>query len=291
MGYDPVLFERGHIPYGKEQKLEEYCYSEIGGCDIVVVIIGGRFGAQSADSKQSITQKELQTAVTQGKQIYVFVQKDVLAEYRTWQSNKDLKDFKPAAANDVRVYKFLEEIYGLPFGNPVEGFELATDIVRFLQEQWAGLFQRLLSQGARQKEIDIIDGLNTTASTLKNLVTYLSETREKGDQAIKDILLSSHPAFVQVKKFLGMHYRVVFYNLKELDALAKARGYKRDDKDGKEGFYHWDNADQKNGFRIFKKVFDADEKLKAMKPEDWKEDYFEDYTIEPKTTDPDEVPF
>ena len=29
MGYEAVMFERGHIPYGSEQALEEYCYREI----------------------------------------------------------------------------------------------------------------------------------------------------------------------------------------------------------------------------------------------------------------------
>ena len=46
-GFDPVLHERGNVPYGKESALEEYCYREIGGCDIIVandVTDGAVFG-------------------------------------------------------------------------------------------------------------------------------------------------------------------------------------------------------------------------------------------------------
>ena len=57
IGFEPVLFERGHIPYGKEEALEEYCYREISTCDVLVSIIGGKYGSQSKDEKHSITQK------------------------------------------------------------------------------------------------------------------------------------------------------------------------------------------------------------------------------------------
>ena len=40
MGYDPVLNERGNIPYGSTEKLEDYCYKEIDQVDILVSIIG-----------------------------------------------------------------------------------------------------------------------------------------------------------------------------------------------------------------------------------------------------------
>ena len=59
MGYDPVLNERGAIPYGKESALEEYCYREIDLCDIVVAIIGGRYGSGSDSEPYSISQMEL----------------------------------------------------------------------------------------------------------------------------------------------------------------------------------------------------------------------------------------
>ncbi|WP_413716016.1 DUF4062 domain-containing protein [Sphingobium sp. B8D3B] len=49
-GFDPVLHERGSIPYGNAEALERYCYKEIETCDILISIIGGRFGSQSDDS-------------------------------------------------------------------------------------------------------------------------------------------------------------------------------------------------------------------------------------------------
>ena len=78
MGYEAVMFERGHIPYGSEQALEEYCYREIASCDILISIIGGKFGSQSKDQKSSISQREMKAAIDLGKTIYIFVEKSVL---------------------------------------------------------------------------------------------------------------------------------------------------------------------------------------------------------------------
>ena len=83
MGYEPVLNEKGHIPYGNKNKLEEYCYKEVGACDIIVSIIGGRYGSSSAREDASISQMELKTAIDLGRQVYVFVDKSVKSEHKS----------------------------------------------------------------------------------------------------------------------------------------------------------------------------------------------------------------
>lgn len=51
MGYEPVLFERGHIAYSTEEPLEDSAYDEIKTCDILIAIIGGQFGIFSRKDK------------------------------------------------------------------------------------------------------------------------------------------------------------------------------------------------------------------------------------------------
>lgn len=288
IAYEPILFERGHVPYGKEDSLEEYCYREIGTCDIVVTIIGGKFGTQSRDKQNSITQKELKTALEQGKQVYVFVEKSVHAEYRTYLANKDVPGFKPSSVNDVRVFQFLEEIHGLPGGNPIEPFEISEDIIRFLREQWAGLFQRLLQESARQKQINIIEDLKSTADALNKMVTFLTEQKNTGTEAIKDILLSSHPAFGAVKKLANIPYRVVFHTQKELEALLNARSWKKRPSPS-DGWIEWDSGDKKKAIRIAANIFDDGGRLRIIKPEDWQPGNIADLPVPtPKATPLDE---
>ena len=293
IGYEPVLFERGHVPYGKDEAAEESCYREIAACDILIAVIGGKFGTPSKLDRHSISQRELKTAIELGKQIYVFIEKSVHGEYRTYLANKETPGFKPSSVNDIKVFQFIEEVYSFPVGNPVEAFEISDDIVHYLREQWAGLFQRLLQEYARHQEINIIEGLQATASTLNQLVTFLTQERSKGDSAIKDILLSSHPAFDAIKKVAGIQYRVVFHSLSELDALLGARGFSRDENPPKKGFLDWDNKKEAKGIRVSSSIFDANGKLRIITPEEWDDKHVTKYVIQPPAQpgEPDDVPF
>src|SRR2546425_2480079 len=274
-GFDPILSERGHIPYGSEKRLEEYCYKEIELCDILVAIIGGRYGSPStSDDMYSVAQMELKTAIDLGRPVYVFVEKNVLAEYRTYEKNKGRKDINYVAVDDPRVYGFLEEVLALPVNNPVASFETAADITNYLQEQRAGLFQRLLQETARQKEVRLIEDMNAMISTLKQLVTFLTAEKTKGDQAIRDILLSNHPIFAQLKKLLKVPYRVFFTNLNEFKSWIQQRSFKEIPKENwdESGTMEWINSPnqgQATLLKISRQVFDDDGKLRIFTPDEW----------------------
>jgi hypothetical protein len=83
MGYEPVANEHGSVPYGSQERLEEYCYREIDTIDVLVSLVGSRFGTGSQHEPYSISQVELQTALKRGKQVYIFVDKAVLNEFST----------------------------------------------------------------------------------------------------------------------------------------------------------------------------------------------------------------
>ncbi len=289
LGYEPVLFERGHVPYGNDKALEDYCYREISTCDIIISIIGGKYGTQSKDEEHSISQKELKTAIDLGKQIYVFVEAPVHSEYRTYQKNKDVEGFKPVSVNDSRVFEFLEEVHGLPRGNPIHGFEVSQDIFSFLKEQWAGLFQRLLQEASRQREITIIEGLKSTAGTLNQLVKYVSEERTKGDSTIKDILLSTHPAFPVIKNILGVPYRVIFYTIEELEDLLSANNYNYDSDSGPDS-RDYDDYSTGHGIKVSSRIFDKSGRLKVIRPDEWNDKLITTYSFDSPSID-DDIPF
>jgi len=294
-GYEAVMNEKGHIPYGSEKKLEEYCYKEIESCDILVSIIGGRFGSESKEPQYSISNIELKTAIEQGKQVYIFIDRGVYTEFGTYKANKK-GDVNYIAVDDKRVYEFIEEVTKLPVNNQTQSFETAYDITRYLKEQWAGLFQRLLSESSRQKEILVIEDLKNTAKTLNQMVNFIIEEREQGDQAIKDILLSNHPAFEDIRNQLQIPYRVFFNNLKELEALLKARQF-----DEPDIFDEWEiddmhtykNRQNAHIFAISKAVFDNDGRLKIFTPDKWQQEYvlYKEPQENPWADFDDEIPF
>lgn len=275
-GFDPVLNERGQIPYGSDENLEEYCYKEIEHCDILVSIIGGRRGSSSSQDPYSISQKELKTAIDLGRPVYIFVEKSVLAEYRTYENNKE-SEIKYVAVDDKSIYQFMDEVFSLPINNQVAPFETSSDITKYLQEQWSGLFQRLLRDASRQKEVVLLDDLKTTARTLNQLVTFLTKERRAGDDTIKDILLSNHPIFEDIRGKIDVPYRVFFANKNELYALLRARQYNRVDPDSwdNDSYEEWlyDRVEPNRILKIALEVFEEDGRLRIFTPSEWKDDW------------------
>lgn len=295
VGYEPVQHERGHVPYGNSEKLESYCYKEIAQVDIVVNIVGGRFGSVSFDEANSISQMELKTAVKLNKQCYVFVDAAVYAEYRIYLRNKGTKGLQYASADDERILKFIEEVEALPRNNQLIEFRNADEIALHLREQWAGLFQRFLQEQEQLPDRRAADELHTALKTVNQLITFLTtENREQGS-AISEILLSNHPIFAQLRKLTVCPYPIFFRTRSELDAWLSARSWRLLDEDD------WDDstvaewmADSKAGkkliLRINGSVFDGD-RLRVLTSEEWKPSWVQigEY-VPPATAESEDFP-
>ena len=179
-GFDPVLHEKGSVAYGNKEALGRYCYKEIETCDILISIIGGRFGSRSDDSSYSISQTELKVALDLFKQVYIFVDRDVYHEYQTYEKNKESK-VRWASVDNPKVYEFLSEVYSLKNNNPVQPFETSFDIIEILKEQWAGLFQRLLAQQSLGVQASLFHDLKQSLETARSLADVIASQSDKKD--------------------------------------------------------------------------------------------------------------
>lgn len=277
LGYEPVRNEEGDIPYGKDDVLEEYCYKEIKNIDILISIIGGRFGSESKRNTSSISQIEVKTAIKEGKQIYIFIEKNLLAEYETYLLNKG-NDTKFRYVDDIRIYKFIEEIKSLSANNNIKGFETANDIIKYLKEQFAGLFQRFLEEQTRIKEISIISNLEKTAQTLNKLVNYLSEENKGQTEEINRILTINHALVETLRTLLSIPYNFYIEGLSDLKKLLNARGFIEDEFQDLlevDKYYNWEKDSKRKSFilKISKSLFDEEERLKFIRKSDWKDKY------------------
>ena len=282
-GFEAVRHESGHIAYGAEDKPEHYAYREIDLCDILVCIIGGKYGSTSSDGALSITQKELRTALDRGKQVYIFIEAHVHYEHRFYMANKGSSATKYTAVDNLKVHEFIEEISLVTKGNPIFTFSVSAEIMQLLQEQWAGLFQRLLHESAARPQAVLIEELQRSLATVGQLVQFLSEHNKASKEAIDEILFANHPLFVELKRALVSPYRLYFRNIEELEGwLVKARAYSRSDDDDPTiptGYFEWirivDNKGKRRMFfvQIAKSLFDDTGMLKPMNPLDWNPAY------------------
>jgi hypothetical protein len=154
-------------------------------------------------------------------------------------------------------------------------FETSIDIVENLRAQWAGLFQRVLQQQARASEVQLIEELTSSAKTLRELVTFLTEERANKDEAIRNILLASHPAFRRFAEVAGVHYRVFFTNEAELNAWLKARTWTAVPKENwdSDSVAEWVNADDTKYMKVTVKLFDRHGRLRVFTEDEWKNEW------------------
>lgn len=294
LGYTTVDNNQGDIPYGKEDELDKYCYKEINNIDILVSVIGGRFGSESSyENNSSISQAELKTAINANKQVYIFIEKNVLAEYETYLLNKDNSDIRYKYIDDIRIYKFIEEIKGLKINNNIAPFETTSDIIKYLKEQFAGLFQTLLENQTRVKEINLIQDLEKTANNLNNLVNYLVETNQGKDAEINSVLMIQHPLIDALKTYLKIKYNFYIIDFDDLNELLEARGFNRNIGYCDIEYDCWVKMNSNDEYQLLINIsiFDENKKLKFYRKNEWKK-YFVKFEIHNKNIlDNDDLPF
>lgn len=293
LGYEPIRNEEGDIPYGKEEELQKYCYREIENVDILVSIIGNRYGStaivEDKEKEYSVTQQEIKTAFDRNKQVYIFIDKNVLTEYETYLLNKKNKDITYKYVDNPNIYRFIEEVKSWSHNNNIKDFETADDITRYLKEQFAGLFKQYMDDRNRVEEILDIKDIKETAKTLHELVDYLREDTKGKDKEISRIIRIDHPLVGRLKKLLEVPYNFYIEGYKDLKALLYARGYRPTDE---EGIWTGGLNKENNKLTISMELFDNDV-LKYIRHDEWKDEYVTLEEIVSKAEDnlPDNLPF
>lgn len=228
-GFDLILFERGNIPYDGSRRLEESCLDEIDKCDIVVSIIGARYGSESkVEPELSISRREVEHAVNSGRQLFVFVEQGVYNEFETYLQNiEQAYQIRWRFVETVQVFEFIEYIKQLPSNNAIFAFETSQELMATLRDQLTGLFQSILQQQRRGRVDASANKLIDAVETLDRVVEYLKAEKSAERRAMDDILFSRHPAFGELSRALDMPIRLMFEDLEELDAIFKYTGFTR----------------------------------------------------------------
>lgn len=250
---------------------------------------------ESKRENSSISQTELKTAIKENKQIYVFVEKNVLSEYETYLLNKE-NSINYKFVDNVKIYQFIEEIKNLKVNNNIKGFETASDITRYLKEQFAGLFQRFLEEQTKIKEVSLIMNLERTSQNLNKLVTFLSEQNKGQTEDINRILMINHPLIGALREKLNIPYNFYIEGVNDLMKLIEARGYSNSpDEAPWDDDYTWikfsKNGTLKETLTISKKIFDEENRLKYVNKSNWDDNYINQSFLNIPSSKEDDLPF
>ncbi len=182
LGYEPIMSEYSDILYDHRTHTHTSCLNEVPNVDMLVLIIGSRFGGKSVpealtnidfnnlttksisteilseNDKLSITQLEVLKAIETSIPVVAFVEENVWHDHSVYEKNKELigkikfpSIDKPETAK--YIFEFINFLRLRVKGNSVISFSKSEDITNHLKKQWALLFQRLLRED-RDKEMD-----------------------------------------------------------------------------------------------------------------------------------------
>jgi nucleoside 2-deoxyribosyltransferase len=210
MGYDPVMHDKGGVSYTQDTTIEQSCYNELSTCDIVVCIIGNKFGSKAASGDFSITMEELQTAIQQKKKVYTYIVKDVLIENQTYEKNIKTGSFLPAFADDVRIHEFVSEMKRTVKNNFIMPFETVNDIIDNLKMQLSGLFQHLLMLESSATESKTFNDLVLVSSKIKELMDSLSKQENDFYGKFESTIFTDNQILKRIRNFVGLGKAMFF---------------------------------------------------------------------------------
>lgn len=158
LGYNALLSEYDSFPIDPDADTIENCRRRVEkNADILVLIIGGRYGYIDKKSDKSITNLEYLTARAKGIPVYTFIDKTVLSVLPVWQQNPKAK-FKDIVS-DTKVFEFIQQVRNVNKDWTYE-FDHAQSIIQTLKKQFA----YLMSEG-----LQMVQKLNSTESLPKNI--------------------------------------------------------------------------------------------------------------------------
>lgn len=250
LGYEPVMSDYSDILYDPRSHTHESCIKEVPNCDMVVLIIGPRFGGtgipslleefdfntlENSSSKSkilahknelSITQLEILKAVEKSIPVYAFVDDKVLHDHNVYEKNKD----KPSVMKEIEfpsiqkrntatyIFEFINFLTHRTTNNSVIGFSRLEDIKNTLVGQWSQLFQRLLYEDRNKtKEAKRYMDFTDSIEDLKTVVLASIATpnlRETARGAIQYRRLMSFLAAFQDEQYRNL--LISDYNWNEL---------------------------------------------------------------------------
>lgn len=203
LGHEPIMSDYADILYDPRIHTHTSCVNEVVNCDMMVVIIGSRFGGASVpqaleqvdlsklkessngsstineNTKVSITQLEVLKAIESNIPIYTFIDKKVYYEHEVYEKNKKKPEiikqivFPAIEKQDTAqyIFDFINFIRLRTSGNQIFQFERLQDIEDVLKKQWSGYFQKLLNEQRTRRETSIqITHLNEQFEDLKTAI-------------------------------------------------------------------------------------------------------------------------
>lgn len=217
LGHEPIMSENADVLYDPRIHTHTSCVEEVKNADMLVLIIGGRFGGEAVNEAiskvdfevlkkeirpetfignqvYSITHLEVLKAIELGIPVYTFIKQNVLNDHNLYEKNKHtayIDDIDFPSIEKKKTAKYIFEFFNIVrlrnYGNNIFPFEKESDIEENLKKQWSSYFQKLLKEQRNTEENRSIVSLERRVDQLQALVgKFIEETPRNNKLQIGD---------------------------------------------------------------------------------------------------------
>lgn len=202
LGHEPVMSDYNDVLFDPRNHTHESCIKEISNADVVILIIGSRYGGTAipkaisildidnlkslsksnkileTPDKISITQLEILKAIESNIPIFTFIDSRVMHDHLFYEKNKDKGildslEFPSIEKKDSAIYifEFINFLRLRSKNNSVVEFSKLSDIEEYLRKQWSALLQRLLfEQRLVKSESRRLEAFSEELKDIKSLI-------------------------------------------------------------------------------------------------------------------------
>lgn len=238
LGYEPIMSDYEDILYDPRIHTHTSCVDEVANCDMLVLIIGSRFGGKAtsealekidferlrkeekkveqlkAEGKLSVTQLEVLKAVENEIPVYTFIDKKVWHDHSLYEKNKNSEIISQIIFPSIEkqetakyIFEFINFVRLRTRGNNIFTFEKGIDIEEILKKQWSAYFQRLLyEQRYNREEQKKMEMLTNQFEDLKTAILSSIENLDQREIARGIVRFRRLFDFVLGLKHVGQDY-------------------------------------------------------------------------------------
>ncbi|RYY80255.1 MAG: DUF4062 domain-containing protein [Moraxellaceae bacterium] len=219
LGHEPIMSDYNDFLYHHKNHTHTSCVDEVATVDIVILIIGSRFGGDAVQEtfneidferlmlenpkvddlksveRYSVTQLEILKAVEANIPIFTFVDNSVWHDHELYSKNKH----QPAVLEKIvfpsiekqetakYIFQFIDFVRKRSKNNAIFPFARVQEIEDILRKHWSNLFQRLLNEDrTRMIQSKRIDDLTEKFDELRTSIVnaLMSDQQRKIADAI-----------------------------------------------------------------------------------------------------------
>lgn len=232
--FEPILSDKGDVFYHPDLHTHQSCITEVENCQLLILIIGGRFGGEyKIDATKSVTNAEYLAARTLNRPVFTFIKREVYEDHRLYQRNKTkktvMKDIEFPSIDKqeyaTQIFEFINDVRLSETNNGFFSFEYARDIKNLLGKQLAGMMYDFLNKRLKEKEQikinQLLDNLTLVNKKTEEIIENIYKKVSKTDATKKIIEIDKELEATRFFKDIFRRFKKAKFNSKTIEEISK----------------------------------------------------------------------